>query len=80
MADWVVVVRNKRIRHLNAVVPVRMPLRQSATSRRVQQVGVDVVLQDLHNISVCIKHTSLMTYVARQHTNKRMLNHRPRVR
>lgn len=47
MAQWVVVIGDERIGDLNTVMPIRMPVRQLATTGRVQQVCMNVVLQDL---------------------------------
>jgi hypothetical protein len=47
VANGVVVVCSKGIWDLDAVVPVLMQVRECTTGRRVQQMGVNIVLQDL---------------------------------
>jgi hypothetical protein len=56
MTHWVVVVGDERVRDSNAVVPALVPVRQLTTAGRVEQVGVDVVLEDLLCCQLVLEH------------------------
>jgi hypothetical protein len=49
VARWMIVARDERVRDPDAMVPGLMPICKSAAIRRVQDVQVDVVLEDLRN-------------------------------
>jgi hypothetical protein len=60
MAHWVVVIGHKGVWHRNAVVPALMQTGQHTTSRRVQQVRVNVILYRLICVSPFTHHDSLL--------------------
>lgn len=54
VAGWMIVRRNERIGHVDAMVPCLVPMGERAACRGVQEVRVDVVLEDLHSSLVSV--------------------------